>query len=58
MDLGYLGGFEVLNRTYDKHDFDIIWANEIDEHAVRTYRHNLENTLYMVIQSSIWIKHH
>ncbi|MBW5348030.1 DUF6471 domain-containing protein, partial [Escherichia coli] len=25
MDLGFLGGFEFLNRTYDKHDFDIIW---------------------------------
>lgn len=51
MDLGFLGGFEFLNRTYDKHDFDIIWANEIDEHAVRTYRHNLGNH---IVHGDIW----
>lgn len=44
-------GFEFLNRTYDKHDFDIIWANEIDEHAVRTYRHNLGNH---IVHGDIW----
>ncbi len=51
MDLGFLGGFEFLNRTYDEHDFDIIWANEIDEHAVRTYRHNLGNH---IVHGDIW----
>lgn len=51
MDLGFLGGFQFLNKTYHKHNFDIIWANEIDEHAVRTYRHNIGNH---IVHGDIW----
>ena len=51
MDLGFLGGFRFLNKTYPKHNFDIIWANEIDEYAVKTYRHNIGEH---IIHGDIW----
>lgn len=51
MDLGFLGGFKFLGTEYSKNDFDIIWANEIDEHAVKTYRHNLGDH---IVQGDIW----
>ena len=41
MDLGFKGGFEFLGQKYSRLPFDIIWANEINEAACRTYRHNL-----------------
>lgn len=41
MDLGFLGGFEFLGRSYSKNDFEIIWANEISPTASKTYRINL-----------------
>lgn len=36
-----LGGFNFLKRNYGRLDFKIIWANDIDSHAVRTYRRNI-----------------
>ena len=41
MDLGLVGGFDFLNRHYEKTGFDIIWANEINPSACKTYRANL-----------------
>jgi DNA (cytosine-5)-methyltransferase 1 len=41
MDLGFLGGFDFLGKHYDRHAFDIVWANEINPAACATYRHNL-----------------
>jgi DNA (cytosine-5)-methyltransferase 1 len=41
MDLGFLGGFRVLGRTYDSLPFRIIWANELNPAACRTYRRNV-----------------
>lgn len=43
MDLGLIGGFDFLNRHYEKTGFDIIWANEINASACKTYRMNLGN---------------
>jgi DNA (cytosine-5)-methyltransferase 1 len=40
MDLGFKGGFTYLDREYSPNNFDIIWANEIDKHAAKTYRDN------------------
>lgn len=40
-DLGLLGGFNFLKRNYGRLDFKITWANDIDSHAVRTYRRNI-----------------
>jgi len=41
MDLGFLGGFRVFGRTYDRLPFRIIWANELNPAACRTYRRNI-----------------
>lgn len=40
MDLGLLGGFDFLGKHYDKTGFDIIWANELNPAACKTYREN------------------
>ena len=36
LDLGFKGGFDFLGKHYDKHPFEIIWANEINTAACRT----------------------
>lgn len=41
MDLGFRGGFSVFGRRYERHPFEIVWSNEINEAACRTYRKNL-----------------
>jgi DNA (cytosine-5)-methyltransferase 1 len=43
MDLGFKGGFKFLGKTYAPHNFDIIWANEINTAACATYRKNIGN---------------
>lgn len=40
LDLGFRGNFEYLGNKYDDNGFDIIWANEINNKAVDTYRYN------------------
>lgn len=51
MDLGFLGGFHFLGRHYQRHPFDVIWANDINLAACRTYRHNLGPH---VIPGDVW----
>ena len=51
MDLGFKGGFTVLGRRYAKNPFDIIWANELNEAACRTYRKNIGKHIH---QGDIW----
>jgi DNA (cytosine-5)-methyltransferase 1 len=41
MDLGFHGDFTFLGRKYDPLPFDVIWANELNPTACRTYRKNL-----------------
>lgn len=41
LDLGFLGGFRVFKRTYDKLPFKIIWANDKSKAACDTYRCNI-----------------
>jgi DNA (cytosine-5)-methyltransferase 1 len=41
MDLGFKGGFALLGRDYDPLPFEIVWANEHNQAACRTYRKNL-----------------
>ena len=41
MDLGFIGGFDFLGKTYSRTGFKIIWANEISAAACKTYRTNL-----------------
>ena len=51
MDLGFLGGFTSLNKKYNKNPFQIIWANELNEAACRTYKKNIGNHIH---QGDIW----
>src|SRR5690348_4778762 len=46
MDLGFMGGFEVFGRAYDRLPFRIMWANELNEAACRTYRRNLKEDVH------------
>ncbi len=41
MDLGFTGGFDFLGKTYMRTGMEIIWANELNAAACRTYRENL-----------------
>ncbi|MCE7793446.1 DNA cytosine methyltransferase [Salipaludibacillus sp. CUR1] len=40
LDLGFKGDFSYLGNEYSRNNFDIVWANEIDKNAVKTYRGN------------------
>ena len=40
MDLGFVGGFEYLNYTYEKNPFDVIFANDIFKQATEVYEAN------------------
>lgn len=51
MDLGFKGGFEFLGKKYSKHPFDIVWANDINEAACRTYEKNIGKHIY---SGDIW----
>ena len=41
MDLGFIGGFDFLGKTYRRTGMEIIWANELSPAACKTYRKNL-----------------
>lgn len=43
MDLGFVGGFDFLGYKYHKTGFKIVWANDINPAACKTYRMNLGN---------------
>ena len=46
MDLGFRGEFSIFGRKYLKHPFKIIWANELNQAACRTYRKNLDENIH------------
>jgi len=39
LDLGFVGDFEFLGKKYPKRNFEIVWANDIDEPSCQTFRH-------------------
>lgn len=43
LDLGFIGGFDFLGKHYSKTGFEIIWANEIDRSACKTYAQNISD---------------
>lgn len=51
MDLGFLGGFDFLGKHYRRTLFDIVWANEINTAACKTYRANIGNH---IVENDIW----
>lgn len=40
LDLGFVGGFDFLGQHYPKTGFNIVWANEINSSACKSYRAN------------------
>ncbi len=39
-DLGMVGGFDYLGKSYEKNDFEIVYALDFDKYAVETYNRN------------------
>lgn len=37
-DLGFVGGFKFLGKRYQKRNFEIAWANDINDAACQTFR--------------------
>lgn len=51
MDLGFTGGFEVFGRRYRSLPFQIVWANDLNAEACKTYRHNLRHE---ILRGNVW----
>lgn len=51
MDLGFQGGFNFLGKKFTRHPFNIIWANEINSFACKTYVKNFSKD---VVNCDIW----
>ncbi|MEI8341778.1 MAG: DNA cytosine methyltransferase [Verrucomicrobiota bacterium] len=51
MDLGFTGGFEVFGRRYRSLPFEIIWANDFNSEACKTYERNLGHGIH---RGDIW----
>jgi DNA (cytosine-5)-methyltransferase 1 len=51
MDLGFKGGFNFLRKFYPENPFEVIWANDLNAAAVRTYRKNVGNDVHL---GDIW----
>jgi DNA (cytosine-5)-methyltransferase 1 len=51
LDLGFRGGFNFLGHSYERTPFDIVWANELNMAAARTYRRNVGEE---IIEGNIW----
>ena len=51
MDLGFKGGFTFLGKRYKRLPFCIVWSNEINPAACRTYRANVSDHL---VEGNIW----
>ena len=46
MDLGFQGGFKVFGRKYGRLPFSIIWANDSNVAACRSYQRNLHDDIH------------
>jgi DNA (cytosine-5)-methyltransferase 1 len=51
MDLGFMGGFEVLGRRYRSLPFEIVWANDISPEACKTYERNVGHSIH---RGDVW----
>lgn len=51
MDLGFLGGFESHDKKYKRNAFDIIWANDFNENACKSYAKNIGDHIH---HGDIW----
>jgi DNA (cytosine-5)-methyltransferase 1 len=46
MDLGFRGGFEIFKKQYGSLPFEIVWANDLNQAACRTYKRNLGHEIH------------
>jgi DNA (cytosine-5)-methyltransferase 1 len=44
-DLGVIGGFEIFKQNYGTNNFNIVYANDIESHACKTYKHNFKHEI-------------
>jgi len=51
MDLGFRGGFEIFGERYSSLPFEIVWANDLNAAACRTYQRNLGHDIRC---GSVW----
>lgn len=51
MDLGFKGGFEIFGRRYKSLPFKIVWANDINGEACKTYERNLGHRIH---RGDVW----
>jgi DNA (cytosine-5)-methyltransferase 1 len=51
MDLGFLGGFDFLGKRYAENPFEVIWANDFNAAACRTYARNIGDHIH---HGDIW----
>jgi DNA (cytosine-5)-methyltransferase 1 len=51
MDLGFVGGFEIFGRRYRSLPFEIIWANDFNSEACKTYERNIGEHIH---RGDIW----
>lgn len=45
LDLGFTGDFEFLGKNYQKRNFEIIWANDIDVASCQTFRNYFQHDI-------------
>jgi DNA (cytosine-5)-methyltransferase 1 len=46
LDMGFLGGFKSLGKIYDRLPFRIVWANDKQAAACKTYEANLKHKIH------------
>jgi len=51
MDLGFAGGFEIFGRRYRSLPFEVIWANDLNPEACKTYERNIGHKIH---RGDIW----
>jgi len=51
MDLGFKGGFEIFGRRYKSLPFEIVWANDSNIEACKTYERNLRHPIH---RGDVW----
>lgn len=45
MDLGFIGGFKFLGKNFNKLPYNIVWANELNPVACKTYQQNFKHSI-------------
>ncbi|WP_210547377.1 DNA cytosine methyltransferase [Rhodoferax sp. PAMC 29310] len=51
MDLGFVGGFDLLGKRYAQNPFEIVWANDFNAAACRSYANNIGKHIH---HGDIW----